>query len=224
MTIDYKEWKVPTSWDEITLGQFEEIQKFYEGEEERQTDIREIVHILCNKTVDEVNELPAEFLSIILDKLSFTTEKPEIGENTNKIEVDGETYQVNVMEKMKAGEYVATEMILKNDRNDLAGILAVLCRKEGEPYDSKFENEILPERKKMFLNMPVTKVMPVCGFFLDLWMASEGVSRLYSAAEENINRIAQNIQNSRKLGLGRKLYIKWQMRKLRKSLKSIKST
>ena len=224
MTIDYKEWKVPTKWDEITLGQFEEIQKFYEGEEERKTDVREIVHILCNKTVDEVNELPAEFLSIILDKLSFTTEKPEIGENTNKIEVDGEIYEVNVMEKMKAGEYVATEMILKNDRNDLAGILAVLCRKEGEPYDSKFENEILPERKKMFLNMPVTKVMPVCGFFLDLWMASEGVSRLYSAAEENINRIAQNIQSSRKLGLGRKLYTKWQMRKLRKSLKSIKST
>lgn len=224
MTIDYKEWTVPTSWDEITLGQFEQIQKFYEGEEERKTDVREIVHILCNKTVDEVNELPAEFLSIILDKLSFTTEKPEMGENTNKIEVDGETYQVNVMEKMKTGEYVATEMILKNDRNDLAGILAVLCRKEGEPYDSKFENEILPERKKMFLNMPVTKVMPVCGFFLDLWMASEGVSRLYSAAEENINRIAQNIQSSRKLGVGRKLYIKWQMRKLRKSLKSIKST
>lgn len=224
MTIDYKEWNVPTKWEDITLGQFEEIQKFYEGEEERKTDVREIVHILCNKTVDEVNELPAEFLSIILDKLSFTTEKPEIGENTNKIEVDGETYQVNVMEKMKAGEYVATEMILKNDRNDLAGILAVLCRKEGEPYDSKFENEILPERKKMFLSMPVTKVMPVCGFFLDLWMASEGVSRLYSMAEENINRIAQNIQSSRKLGLGRKLYIKWQMRKLRKSLKSIKST
>lgn len=224
MTIDYKEWKVPVSWDEITLGQFEEIQKFYEGVEDRQTDIRDIVHILCNKTVDEVNELPAEFLSIILDKLSFTTEKPEMGENTNKIEIDGEIYQVNVMEKMKTGEYVATEMILKNDKNDLAGILAVLCRKEGEPYDSKFENEVLPERKKMFLNLPVTKVMPVCAFFLDLWMASEGVSRLCTAAEENINRIAQNIQNSPKIGLGRKLYIKWRMRKLRKSLRSIKST
>lgn len=224
MTIDYKEWKVPVSWDEITLGQFEEIQKFYEGEEERQTDIREIVHILCNKTVDEVNELPAEFLSIILDKLSFTTEKPEMGENTNKIEIDGEIYQVNVMEKMKTGEYVATEMILKNDKNDLAGILAVLCRKEGEPYDSKFENEVLPERKKMFLNLPVTKVMPVCAFFLDLWMTSEGVSRLCTAAEENINRIAQNIQSSEKLGVGRKLYIKWRMRKLRKLLRSIKST
>lgn len=224
MTIDYKEWKVPVSWDEITLGQFEQIQKFYEGEEERQTDIREIVHILCNKTVDEVNELPAEFLSIILDKLSFTTEKPEMGENTNKIEIDGEIYQVNVMEKMKTGEYVATEMILKNDKNDLAGILAVLCRKEGEPYDSKFENEVLPERKKMFLNLPVTKVMPVCAFFLDLWMTSEGVSRLCTAAEENINRIAQNIQSSEKLGVGRKLYIKWRMRKLRKLLRSIKST
>lgn len=224
MTIDYKEWKVPTSWDEITLGQFEEIQKFYEGEEERQTDIREIVHILCNKTVDEVNELPAEFLSIILDKLSFMKEQPEISNPTNKIEIDGVDFEANVMEKMKTGEYVATEMILKNDKNDLAGILAVLCRKEGEPYDSKFENEVLPERKKMFLNLPVTKVMPVCAFFLDLWMTSEGVSRLYSMVEEELNLIAQNIQSSEKLGGGRKLYTKWRMRKLQKLLRSIKST
>lgn len=224
MTIDYKEWNVPTKWEEITLAQFEKIQKFYEGEEERKTDIRDIVHILCNKTVDEVNELPAEFLNIILDKLSFTTEKPDISEPSNKVEIDGATYQVNIMEKMKTGEYVATEMILKNDRNDLAGILAVLCRKEGEVYDSKFENEVLAERKNMFLAQPVTKVLPVCAFFLDLWMASEGVSRLYTALEENINRIAQNIQNSPKIGLGRKLYMKWQIRKLRKSLKSIKST
>ena len=224
MTIDYKEWNVPTNWEEITLAQFEKIQKFYEGEEERKTDIRDIVHILCNKTVDEVNELPAEFLNIILDKLSFTTEKPEMGEPSNKVEIDGVTYQVNIMEKMKTGEYVATEMIIKNDRNDLAGILAVLCRKEGEVYDSKFENEVLAERKNMFLAQPVTKVLPVCAFFLDLWMASEGVSRLYTALEENINRIAQNIQNSPKIGLGRKLYMKWQIRKLRKSLKSIKST
>lgn len=224
MTIDYKEWNVPTKWEEITLAQFEQIQKFYEGEEERKTDIRDIVHILCNKTVDEVNELPAEFLSIILDKLSFTTEKPDISEPSNKVVIDGVTYQVNIMEKMKTGEYVATEMILKNDRNDLAGILAVLCRKEGEVYDSKFENEVLAERKNMFLAQPVTKVLSVCAFFLDLWMESEGVSRLYTALEENINHIAQNIQNSPKLGLGRKLYMRWQIRKLRKSLKSIKST
>lgn len=224
MTIDYKEWKVPVSWDEITLGQFEEIQKFYEGVEERQTDIRDIVHILCNKTVDEVNELPAEFLDIILDKLSFMKEQPEIPNPTNKIEIDGVAYQANVMEKMRTGEYVATEMILKNDSNDLAGILAVLCRKEGEPYDSKFENEVLPERKKMFLNLPVTKVMPVCAFFLNLWVTSEGVSQLYSMVEEELNLIAQNIQSSEKLGVGRKLYIKWRMKKLQKLLRSIKST
>ena len=224
MTIDYKEWKVPVSWDEITLGQFEEIQKFYEGVEDRQTDVRDIVHILCNKTVDEVNELPAEFLDIILDKLSFMKEQPEIPNPTNKIEIDGVAYQANVMEKMKTGEYVATEMILKNDSNDLAGILAVLCRKEGEPYDSKFENEVLPERKKMFLNLPVTKVMPVCAFFLNLWVTSEGVFQLYSMVEEELNLIAQNIQSSEKLGVGRKLYIKWRMKKLQKLLRSIKST
>ncbi len=215
-------WKVPTSWEEITLKQFQDIDNYYK-DREKEPDIREMLHILTNKTVDEVNQLPVEFLEIIFDKLSFMNEQPVVGEPTNKIELDGVTYQVNIMNKLKTGEYVAVDSVVKTDAANFAAILAIICRKEDEIFDSKFENEILEDRIKMFENAPITKVLPVMNFFINCYILSETPSRLYSMVEEEINLMHQNIQDSAKNGVFTKLYSKWQMRKLKKLEKSLKS-
>lgn len=215
-------WKVPTSWDEITLKQFQDIDNYYK-EREKEPDIREMLHILAGKTIDEVNQLPVEFLEIIFDKLSFMNEQPVVGEPTNKIELDGITYQVNIMSKLKTGEYVAVDSVVKTDAANFAAILAIICRKEDEIFDSKFENEILEDRIKMFENAPITKVLPVMNFFINCYILSETPSRLYSMVEEEINLTRQNIQDSVKNGGITKLSSRWQMRKLRKLEKSLKS-
>lgn len=215
-------WKVPTSWEEITLKQFQDIDNYYK-DREKEPDIREMLHILTNKTVDEVNQLPVEFLEIIFDKLSFMNEQPVVGEPTNKIELDGVTYQVNIMNKLKTGEYVAVDSVVKTDAANFAAILAIICRKEDEIFDSKFENEILEDRIKMFEKAPITKVLPVMNFFINCYILSETPSRLYSMVEEEINLTRQNIQDSVKNGEITKLSSKWQMRKLRKLEKSLKS-
>lgn len=215
-------WKVPTSWEEITLKQFQDIDNYYK-DREKEPDIREMLHILTNKTVDEVNQLPVEFLETIFDKLSFMNEQPVVGEPTNKIELDGVTYQVNIMNKLKTGEYVAVDSVVKTDAANFAAILAIICRKEDEIFDSKFENEILEDRIKMFEKAPITKVLPVMNFFINCYILSETPSRLYSMVEEEINLTRQNIQDSVKNGVITKLSSKWQMRKLRKLEKSLKS-
>lgn len=220
--INLGSWKVPTSWDEITLKQFQDIDNYYK-DREKEPGIREILHILTNKTVDEVNQLPVEFLEIIFEKLSFMNEQPVVGEPTNKIELDGITYQVNIMNKLKTGEYVAVDSVVKTDAANFAAILAIICRKEDEIFDSKFENEILEDRIKMFENAPITKVLPVMNFFINCYILSETPSRLYSMVEEEINLTRQNIQDSVKNGGITKLSSKWQMRKLRKLEKSLKS-
>ena len=145
---NFGEWNCPESWDDITLKQFQEINQYY-ADKDKRFDIREVIHILTNKTFDEVNSLPAEFLEVIMDKLSFVTTEPEQKEPTNKIEINGETYQINFMEKLRSGEYIAVEMTTKDDAQNYAGILAILCRKENEIFDSTFENEILPSRVKL---------------------------------------------------------------------------
>lgn len=221
--LDFGQWTVPDSWDKINLKTFQEIERFY-ADTENKTDVREIIHILCGKTIDDVNALPAEFLDIILQKLAFLQSQPEVAEPTNKIKIDGETYQVNFMNKLKTGEYVSFDTVIKNDPHNYAAMMAILCRKEDEVYDSKFEAEVFEDRVKMYENQPVINILPIVQFFFLLFMTLEKHSELYSQVEENVNLIANHISTSQNLGVCRRLYLTWQMARLKKSLKLISNT
>lgn len=217
--IDFQEWTVPTSWKDITLDMFSDIERYY-GDKDKNFDIREVLHILTGKSADEVNALPAEFLEEILGKLTFLNERPEVGEPRNYVIINGEKYVVNTFEKMKTGEYVSFDMALKADKHDYSSFLAILCRKEGEKYDSHYEAELFEQRKNMFGKVPVTDVMPIISFFLTLWFVRETHSQLFSKVEEAVNLIQQNIESSDKIGVFKRRSLNLRMKKLRKLLES----
>lgn len=221
--IDYGSITVPTKWEDVTLDMFADIERYYQ-DKDKDFDVREVLHIMIGKDIDFINSLPAEFLDAIMQKLSFLQTQPEIGEASNKIEIDGETYQVNVFEKLRTGEYVSFDMAMKADKYDYSTFMAILCRKEGEKYDSKYEAELFDERKKMFGKQPVTKIMPIVSFFLNLWFVQESHSQLYSKVQEALDLTQRNIDSSGKIGVFRRFYLNWQMRRLRRSLKSSNST
>ena len=220
--IDFGSWTVPTSWDELTLKQFQEIEKYYSNKD-KDFDIREVLHIFTNKTEDEINELPIVFTNELMNKLMFLKDKPKDYEPSNFIDIDGVRYGINIMEKLKTGEFVAIDTILKSDPHDYISILAVLCRKNGEIYDSKFEAELFEERQKLFAKQPIMKIMPLISFFLNLYIVRMTHSQLYSEVEEGLNLIQQNIDNSENLGVFKRHSLNSQMKKLRKLLKSNKS-
>ena len=222
MDKDFGVWNCPRSWDDITLKTYQEIDKFYKDKENK-VDVREIIHILTNHTVDEVNELPMEFLDKILEQLQWLQEEPKYGEPTNKITIDGETYIVNIQEKLKVGEFVAVDSVLKDDNNNYAAILAILCRKQDEPYDSKFENEVLPSRIKMFEDAKLMDVMPIVSFFLQCYIVLQSPTLLSLEIQEGISHTRQDILNSRENGELSERCTKRLMKKLSKLEKSIDS-
>ena len=219
--IDFGSWTVPVSWDELTLEMFQEIEKYYSNKD-KDFDIREVLHIFTNKTEDEINALPITFTNELMNKLMFLKEKPKDYEPSNFIEIDGVRYGINVMEKLKTGEYVAIDTILKSDPHDYISILAVLCRKNGEIYDSKFEAELFEERQKLFAKQPVTKIIPLISFFINCYIVRKMHSLLYSEVEEGLNLMEQNIESSRANGDLSALSTRRLMKKLRKLRKSIK--
>lgn len=220
--IDYGSWTIPSSWDEITLKQFQDIERYYD-DKDKKFDAREVLHIFTNKTVDEINALPLELTEILMNKLLFLQEKPKDVEASNKVKIDGEEYIINVQEKLKLGEFVAVDEVLKSDKFNYAAILAILCRKSGEIYDSKFENEVLPSRISMWENQPVMEVMKIVAFFLNCYIMLETPSQLSSEVEAEINRTQKRIETLRKNGDLSVLSTKRLMRKLRKLKKSISS-
>lgn len=220
--IDLGKWTVPTKWDEVTLEMFQKIEKYY-SDKDKDFDVRDVLDIFTDHTRDEIDQLPINFTEKLMNELSFLKEQPKYGDASPKIKIDGEEYCINVMEKLKTGEYVAIDTILKNDSHDYISILAVLCRKQGEIYDSKFEAEVFEERQKLFAKQPIMKIMPLISFFLGLYIVRRTHSLLYSEVEEGLNLIQQNIDNSENLGVFKRRSLNSQVKKLRKLLKSNKS-
>lgn len=218
---DFGSWNCPTKWDDINLKTYQEIEKYYK-DKEKEFDVRDVLHILTNKTEDEINNLPVEFLDTILAHLLFLVTTPEVGEPTNRIEIDGVEYSCNVAEKLKVGEYIAVDTLIKDDASNYAAILAILCRKKDEKYDSRFENEILEDRIKLFENQPVTKILPLISFFINCYIMLETPTLLSSKVEEAISHTRNNIENLRKNGEISKRSMKSAMKKLKKLEKSIK--
>lgn len=220
--IDLGKWTVPTKWDDVTLEMFQKIEKYY-SDKDKDFDVRNVLDIFTNHTRDEIDQLPINFTEKLMNELSFLKEQPNYGDASPKIEIDGEEYCINVMEKLKTGEYVAIDTILKNDSHDYISILAVLCRKNGEIYDSKFEAEVFEERQKLFAKQPVLKIMPLLNFFIYCYIVRMMPSQLYSEVEEGLNLMEQNIESSRANGDLSALSTRRLMKKLKKLRKSIKS-
>ena len=222
---DFGEWKVPSSWDDLTLGKFQELERLYDTEDgnERKFDVRDVLDLMTDRTKDEINELPIEFTDMLLRKMYWLHEQPNFGKPSNKITIDGVQYTVHNENEMKFGEYVALDTALKGDKHNYAAMLAILCRKEGEIFDAKFENEVLPSRIEFWKNVSVMKVMPIVSFFLELSSMSLQVSQLSLEIQEGINHILKHIETSKQNGVFSALYTKWQVRKLKKLQKSIKN-
>lgn len=220
--IDLGSWNVPTKWEDIDLRTYQELERFYEGKDEK-FDIRKVIHILCNKSEDEVNALPLEYLEEIMAYLVFMQESPKEEEPRNFLEIDGERYTVHTENQLRTGEYIASDTLLKSDRHNYAALMAILCRKDGEVYDSRFENEVLEGRIKLFEKQPITKILPIVGFFLNVYITSMTPTLLSSKIREAIDLTRKDIETSATNGEISKRYMKSQMRKLRKLEKYINS-
>ena len=218
--IDFGQWICPKSWDDITLEKYMEIEQYYLNTEGK-VNIIDILHIICNKTKDEVNALPIVFVEKILEQIAFIQEQPQV-EPSNKVDINGEAYIVHTDRELRTGEFVAADMAIKSDSHDYATLMAILCRKEGEEYDSKFENEILPDRIELFKKQPITKILPIITFFLQLYILSTAPSQLSSLIEEGLSLTQESIENSRRNGDLSMLSTWLLMRKLNKLKKSIR--
>ena len=222
MEIDYGKWTIANGWNELTLKQYQEIERYYSNKDEK-FDVRNVLELFTDHSRDDIDQLPIEFVERILGNLNWLFKTPDWGEPKNYTEINGEKYIVNIQDKLKVGEFVAVDTAMKADKHNYAAILAILCRKEGELYDAKFENEVLTNRIEMWENVPVTKVMPIISFFMQCFMILQMPSQLSLEVREAINHTRNNIETLHQDGDLTKRYMKSAMKKLKKLEKSISS-
>ena len=221
--MDFGKITVPTKWDDITLKQFQELMKIYSQEDK---DILDILSLFTQKSKKELRQMPSEFIETMLVHLQFMNTKLEV-EPSSQIDIDGKIYRINYTEKLKFGEFVDVETLIKEDKYNWAAILAMLCRLEGEVYDDDFIADKLDGRIKMYEELPINKALQLINFFLKLSLRSIAYTQKSSILKKNkeeVESLVQSIRDSLKDGAGTRLnsiYAKIELRKLEKSLKSI---
>lgn len=222
MEIDYGKWTIPNGWNELTLKQYQEIERYY-SDKDKKFDVRDVLELFTDHSRDDIDQLPIEFVERILGNLNWLFKTPDWGEPKNYTEINNEKYIVNIQDRLKVGEFIAVDTAMKADKHNYAAILAILCRKEGELYDSKFENEVLTNRIEMWENVPVTKVMPIISFFMQCFMILQMPSQLSLEVREAINHTRNSIETLHQDGALTKRSMKSAMKKLKKLEKSISS-
>lgn len=221
--MDFGKITIPTKWSEVTLKQFQELMKVYNQEDK---DILDILSIFAQKSKKELRQMPSEFIETMLVHLQFMNTKLEV-EPSSQIDIDGKIYRINYTEKLKFGEFVDVETLIKEDKYNWAAILAMLCRLEGEIYDDDFIANQLDERIKMYESLPIDRALQLINFFLKLklrYITYSLRSLTLKEAREAAESLVQSIRDSLKDGAGTRLnsiYAKIELRKLEKQLKCI---
>ena len=221
--MDFGKITVPTKWDDITLKQFQELMKIYNQEDK---DILDILSLFTQKSKKELRQMPSEFIETMLVHLQFMNTKLEV-EPSSQIDIDGKIYRINYTEKLKFGEFVDVETLIKEDKYNWAGLLAMLCRLEGEVYDDDFIADKLDGRIKMYEELPINKALQLINFFLKLklrYITYSLRSSTLKEGKEEVESLVQSIRDSLKDGAGTRLnsiYAKIELKKLEKQLRCI---
>ena len=97
---DYGNITVPTSWDEVKLKDFVALMKLQESEGKDELSIVDIMAALTGTDKKYIYSLPSDFANTIMAHLLFLNE-PLKEEPKAEVEINGEKYRINYMEKLK---------------------------------------------------------------------------------------------------------------------------
>ncbi|MCS2775479.1 hypothetical protein NXW80_14740 [Bacteroides fragilis] len=208
-------YNVPESWDDVTLGQYE---KWFDYVADTKMKEVELVSLISTIPFDLLSTLPLSFYTDVLNMVSFAFAGNDF-KPSNKIIIDDAVYSVSVKDELTLAQYVDVEATFEEEGNDsrLSEILAIVCLKKGEKYDSK----ILKERKKSFQDLKMNEVFPLLAFFLQLKKNLLMITTFYSKVVEQTNQFASLIRTSAENGDGIRLLPKLQMMKYRSLMKSL---
>ena len=199
---------------------------------------KDLLKCFTDFDMDKYDILPVELYNSIMSNFSFVLEDMPQWKPSNHLSYNGMEFVVNDKESLKVLEWDDCESILRNNIYDYPSLLAVLCRKVtgtktdnvtglswevNEVYDYEFANKIFDSRREMFAKMPITKVMPLIGFFLTKGLISTNLSQnsITTIGHQLLN-LVENLEDSARHMVSKKPYMIVRMIKLRKLKKSIK--
>lgn len=224
--INLGKYTITKSWDEVNLRQWQNYLRKLEDKGADKLDILSTLETFSDIPMNVIEQMPTPLFEKVVTHLKWLTEDVN-EEPSNQVEIDGEIYQINYMEKLKIKEYLDLNTVMENDKFNYASIFAILCRKPNEEYNQDFIADKFSKRVEMFENMKVLDAMKLISFFLILFLKYETHSQNYLTVEEykkELMELVRNIKDSFKVTdyfTPSKVRQILTLRKLEKSIKAI---
>lgn len=224
--IQLGKYKVAEKWEDVTLLQWQNYVRNASSKEDTSVDIITTLETFSDIPRSVINQMPTDLFESVIGRLKWITEQPD-QTPSQSVEISGETYTINVMEKLKVKEYLDLNTVIENDKFNYAMIFAILCRKQGEEYDEEFIASKLPDRLEMFEKMNCVDAMKLIAFFLTCFIELETRSQnslVVQAIKEDAQKLVKSIRSSLKpmdFITPSKVRQILTLRKLEKSLKNI---
>ena len=198
--IQLGKYKVAEKWEDVTLLQWQNYVRNASSKEDNSVDIITTLETFSDIPRNIINQMPTDLFESVIGRLKWITEQPD-QTPSQSVEISGETYMINVMEKLKVKEYLDLNTVIENDKFNYSMIFAILCRKQGEEYDEEFIADKLPDRLEMFEQMNCVDGMKLIAFFLTCWVELETRSRnslVVQAIKEDAQKLVKSIRSSLK--------------------------
>ena len=217
-------YKVAEKWEDVTLLQWQDYVRKASNKEDNSVDIISTLETFSDIPRSVINQMPTDLFESVVERLKWIKEQPDQTPSQSVV-IDGETYLINVMEKLKVKEYLDLNTVIENDKFNYSMIFAILCRKQGEEYDEDFIADKLPDRLEMFENMNCVDGMKLISFFLACYIEFETRFRnslVINSIKQDAIELAKSIRSSLTLGVCTTVLRLPQIIKLRKLEKFIK--
>ena len=201
--INLGQYHVAESWEDVKLLQWQNYVRNASSKEDNSVDIISTLETFSDIPRSVINQMPTDLFESVIGRLKWITEQPD-QTPSQSVEISGETYTINVMEKLKVKEYLDLNTVIENDKFNYSMIFAILCRKQGEEYDEEFIADKLPDRLEMFEQMNCVDGMKLISFFLTCWVVYETHSRnslVVQAIKEDAQKLVKSIRSSLKPGI-----------------------
>jgi hypothetical protein len=160
ITIDGKSktYKIPEKWEEITVGQYQDIVTIDPELKGVFLSIK-LANLILSIPEEEIEDLPIEEFNNILDKMSFLNTEV-VKKNKEFVKLNDELYYFKKdFNKLTTGEVASIDMILSDAEGNwyavMDKLLCIYLRKEGE---TKFKTEFM-QRAPLFKALPITDVI-----------------------------------------------------------------
>lgn len=174
-----------TNWDEITLDEFIQLDQLIHADIPDSYKTSNIVALLCNKTVDEIENIPITQFRSLASKLDFIHTKPEYSDTKPYYNLNGRKYKLRAdIPSITTAQYIDYQAYIKESEKDLTKLVGVWLIPDGHEYNDGYNMNLVFEDAG---TMMLSDAMGIAFFFSKQLAAS--IKIMQCSLETNLNQL-----------------------------------